>query len=125
MKLLTKEIEKKLIKQQLASNEVSRTKHKPYLKLFNPCGDATWLLSEYNPENEMFYGLCDLGMGSPELGYVSLHELMSIKLPYGLSIERDMYWKPNRTLIEYWEMAFECSGNMMHEDVGCYAGEVV
>tara|TARA_R110000868_G_scaffold127531_3_gene335323 strand:+ start:1263 stop:1628 length:366 start_codon:yes stop_codon:yes gene_type:complete len=108
MKLLTKSIEKKLIKQQLETDDASRAKHKPYLKLFNPCGDATWLLSEYNPEDEMFYGLCDLGMGSPELGYVSLYEIMAIKLPFGLGIERDMYFNPDRTLLEYCKLADEC-----------------
>lgn len=29
----------------------------------------------------------------PELGYVSLSELKSLRLPYGLSIERDLYWQ--------------------------------
>ena len=109
MKLLTADIEKKLVKQQLETDDNSRMKHKPYLKLFNPCGAATWLLSEYNPEDEMFYGLCDLGMGSPELGYVSLYELMSVKLPFGLSIERDMSWKPDFTLSEYCQKSKDAS----------------
>ncbi|MEZ4901771.1 MAG: DUF2958 domain-containing protein [Spirosomataceae bacterium] len=32
-------------------------------------------------EPTIAYGLCDLGMGSPELGYVSLEELESIQHP--------------------------------------------
>ena len=109
MKLLTKSIEKKLIQQWGGA-----TTDKPYLKLFNPCGSSTWLISEYNPEERMFFGLCDLGHGTPELGFVSLDELLEIKLPYGLKIERDMYWKPERTLLEYYELACECSDNMMY-----------
>jgi len=30
----------------------------------------------------------------PELGYVSLKELMGVRLPFGMSIERDLYWNP-------------------------------
>ena len=51
---------------------------------------------------------CDLGIGSPELGYVSLDELLEIKLPFGLTIERDMSWEPEHTLIEYARKAREC-----------------
>ncbi len=56
--------------------------HPPVVKLFSIAGSATWLLSELNPfEPTIAYGLCDLGMGSPELGYVSLEELESIQHP--------------------------------------------
>ena len=51
------------------------------------------------------FGLCDLGMGFPELGYVSLQELESVELPFGLKIERDMYFTPDKTLSEYVELA--------------------
>tara|TARA_R110000737_G_scaffold221559_1_gene237032 strand:+ start:417 stop:758 length:342 start_codon:yes stop_codon:yes gene_type:complete len=72
----------------------------PVVKLFGG-GACTWLLSELDDDGIAF-GLCDLGMGSPELGYVSMDELMSIKFPpFGLPIERDMNWKPNKTLVEY------------------------
>ncbi len=33
-----------------------------------------------------------MGMEYAELGYVSLNELQSIKLPFGLTIERDLYY---------------------------------
>ena len=42
MKLITKEIAEKLSK-----NIGNAEADKPYLKLFNPCGAATWLISEY------------------------------------------------------------------------------
>jgi len=48
----------------------------PVVKLFTPDAQCTWLLTELDPENPgMVFGLCDLGMGSPELGSVSLSEL--------------------------------------------------
>ena len=99
MKLITKEIETKLSK-----NTGNFLVDKPYLKLFSPVGSATWLITEYNKETDELFGLCDLGHGSPEIGYVSLKELQSIKLPFELSIERDKYWEPDKTLSEYnWE----------------------
>ena len=52
--------------------------HKPVVKYFTPFGAATWLISEIDDENMMF-GLCDLGQGFPELGYVHLQDLMSLK----------------------------------------------
>jgi integrase len=36
------------------------------------------------------FGLCDLGMGEPELGYVSLTELRTVRGKLGLPIERDL-----------------------------------
>lgn len=73
----------------------------PVAKLFNPCGSGTWILTELEPDSSLAFGLCDLGVGEPELGYVCLEELASIKLTAGLSIEQDLYFKPNKTLSEY------------------------
>ncbi|NBX09935.1 MAG: DUF2958 domain-containing protein [Marivivens sp.] len=39
------------------------------------------------------FGLCDLGYGA-EWGYVSLAELESVSLPFGMGIERDIYFQP-------------------------------
>lgn len=64
----------------------------PVVKLFNPMGAATWLLSELDEDGDTAFGLCDLGMGSPEMGYVSLAELAEIKLRFGLYIERDIHF---------------------------------
>ena len=96
MKLITKEIMGKL-----KSNPRDNADNKPWLKLFNPAGSGTWLISEIEDNGDTMFGLCDLGHGSPELGYVSLKELESLKLPFGLKIERDMYFEPTKTLSEY------------------------
>ena len=76
--------------------------HRPALKLFNPCGAATWLITEMDPDDhDRLFGLADLGMGFPELGYASLADLASIRLPYGLSIERDLHFKAKYPLSVY------------------------
>jgi hypothetical protein len=44
----------------------------PVVKIFTPDGNATRLLTELDPIGEhLAFGLCDLGLGEPELGYVS------------------------------------------------------
>ena len=76
--------------------------HKPVVKLFTPWTGCTWLLSELDPENpDIGFGLCDLGMGCPELGSVSLAEIMGVQGPGGLSIERDEYFRATDTLGTY------------------------
>jgi hypothetical protein len=61
----------------------------PVLKLFNPLGAATWLATEIDEDGDVLFGLADLGFGCPELGYFSLSEIASVRLPLGLGIERD------------------------------------
>ncbi|RVC60517.1 DUF2958 domain-containing protein, partial [Mesorhizobium sp. M2A.F.Ca.ET.046.02.1.1] len=53
----------------------TETDHVPVVKLFDPTGAATWLLSELDADGDTLFGLCDLGFGFPELGSVSLAEL--------------------------------------------------
>ena len=62
----------------------------PVLKLFNPLGAATWLATELGEDDDTLFGLADLGFGCPELGYFSLSEIASLRLPFGLRIERDV-----------------------------------
>lgn len=51
----------------------------PVVKLFTPDGPATWLLTEFDPEDpDIAFGLCDLGLGFPELGCVRLSEMAAI-----------------------------------------------
>lgn len=56
-------------------------------------GTATWLLSESDPDDpDRLFGLCDLGLGFPELGYVSLAEIITLRGKLGLPIERDQHF---------------------------------
>jgi hypothetical protein len=78
----------------------------PVLKLFNPWGAGTWLLTEIEPEDhDIAWGLCDRGMGEPEFETVSLSELASIKGRLGLGIERDRYFKGDKPISAYIEEA--------------------
>lgn len=101
MKLLLKSHVEKL----RANFAVRGVDRKPIVKLFNPTGAATWLISELADDGDSMFGLCDLGHGSPELGYVSLAELSQFRGRFGLGIERDMHWKAERSLFEYAEEA--------------------
>jgi len=98
MKIFTKEILKKL--PPLYGNENKKPEEiKVPLKLFNPSGVGTWYITEYNPDTGIAFGWCDLGC--PVLGYVNLDELLSKRFkPFGLKVERDMYWDSNTTLAE-------------------------
>lgn len=62
----------------------------PVVKFFNPLGAATWLATELEDDGDTLFGLADLGFGCPELGCFSLSELASIRLSFGLGIERDI-----------------------------------
>lgn len=78
----------------------------PVVKLFTPDANATWLLSELNPDYEgLAFGLCDLGLGEPELGYVSLTELAELRGPLGVPVEQDRHFAPTRTIAAYAEQA--------------------
>ncbi|NIJ34088.1 DUF2958 domain-containing protein [Sphingomonas oligoaromativorans] len=68
--------------------------HHPVLKLFNPLGAATWIATELDEDGDVLFGLADLGFGCPELGSFSLHEIGSVRLPFGLAIERDIAFEP-------------------------------
>jgi hypothetical protein len=80
--------------------------HFPVLKLFTPDAGATWLISEVDPDDpDRLFGLCDLGLGYPELGYVSLAEITSVKGRLGLPVERDLHFVADKPLSAYAEEA--------------------
>ena len=66
----------------------------PVVKFFNPVGAATWLATELDSDDDTLFGLADLGFGSPELGSFSLSEIASVRLRFGLIIERDLHFAP-------------------------------
>lgn len=74
----------------------------PVVKLFTPDSGATWLLTEIDPDNtDIAFGLCDLGLGCPELGYVSLTEMGAVRGRFGLSVELDRYFRADKPLSAY------------------------
>lgn len=79
----------------------------PVVKLFTPDANCTWLLTEIDPEEpDIAFGLCDLGMGFPELGCVRLSELESLRGRLGLPVERDLHFTANKPLSAYADEAF-------------------
>lgn len=90
MKLLTQELLERF--QQVGRQEENQD---PLViaKFFNPTGAGTWYATEYNPSDKTFYGYVSIfGDWNDEWGYFSLTELESLKGPFGLGIERDLYF---------------------------------
>ena len=56
-------------------------------------------------DQDSLFGLCDLGMGSPELGYVSLTELRETKNRLSIHLERDLFFSARHPLSVYAEAA--------------------
>ena len=78
----------------------------PVVKLF--VGPCTWLLTEIDPQNaDLAFGLCDPGLGFPELGYVSLQELDSLTQP---AVERDPDFTAKGPLSHYTKEAQRTGG---------------
>lgn len=89
-------------RRQQRQNADTSIDFRPVVKLFTPDAGCTWLLTELDPEDsDVAFGLCDLGLGYPELGYVSLTELATVRGRLGLPVERDRYFVAKKTLTEY------------------------
>jgi hypothetical protein len=89
MKLITKEIEKNAPRLRASKGGDDA---KVIAKFFNPVGNGTWFMTEYDPEDRMGFGFAEICPGCGELGYFSIDELESVTLPLGLGIERDLYF---------------------------------
>lgn len=108
MRLLTNAIRDRLIRNgELrrhieAANPDAAIDLLPVVKLFTPDASATWLLTEIDPDDhDRAFGLCDLGLGCPELGYVSLAELATVRGKLGLPVERDLHFMPAKSIAAY------------------------
>lgn len=95
MKLITKEIEKKIEKAPIYSKDGQGVNAEAICKFFYPYGVGTWLVVEgeklENGDYE-FFGYADMGYGY-EAGYFYLSQLEEIAKHnrYGLGVERDRY----------------------------------
>lgn len=102
MKLITDEQQQQLLangRQQALQADFDPP---PVVKLFTPDAAATWLLTEIDPEDpDRAFGVCDLGLGFPELGWVSLSEIQSVRGRLGLPVERDLGFKAVKALSAY------------------------
>jgi len=107
MKLFTKPIMEQLAKNgrenaERMADDGNTIDFFPVVKLFQPDGAGTWLLTEIDPEEpDIAFGLCDLGFGFPELGSVRISELEAARGRLGLPIERDLHFKAKHRLTTY------------------------
>ncbi len=75
---------------------------RPIVRIFIPEPRRVWLLTDIDPSfPDSAFGLADLGIGVPTIGYVSIRGLMAAADTLGLPIQRDPSFRPNRTLREY------------------------
>ena len=99
MKLVTKDIEKRLEKYPLYSQDGKGEDATIVCKFFCPINGWTWYVLEaekkWNDDYE-FFGIVINGHGDREYGYFMLSELQRIKLPFGMGIERDIYFTPSK-----------------------------
>jgi hypothetical protein len=108
--LITESLTEKLLANGRAQraaidNDQPALDFKPVVKLFTPDAQCTRLLTEL--DNGLLFGLCDLGLGCPELGYVSLAELTTVRRKLGLSVERDRRFETDKPLSTYANAARE------------------
>lgn len=91
MKLLTKEIISKFEKHPFGSQEEKGMDAEVLVKYFNPCGTGTWLITEAEcvGDDWRLFGYCYLFEW--EWGFLMLSELESLRLPFRLTIERDIH----------------------------------
>jgi Protein of unknown function (DUF2958) len=107
MSLLTDAIRERLLQNgklrlECSLNGEAEPDFLPVVKLFMPGTGFAWLLTELDPEDpDIAFGLCDLGMGFPELGNVSLGEIEQAAEVSGLAVQRDDLFVPSKTLSAY------------------------
>lgn len=107
MKLLTEQIRTQLLRNgemtaRALEHGDDQPDFAPVVKLFTPDAGCTWLLTELDPgAPDIAFGLCDLGMGFPELGTVSIRELESVRGGLGLPVERDLHFTAKHTIGTY------------------------
>ena len=96
--LITKAEYEQLVANYEANKGIENTTDfKPVVKLFNSWGSQTWLLSEID-EKGIFFGVCDMGQGQPELGYSHLPQMYHV-LQHKL--EKDRWFTASKTITEY------------------------
>jgi hypothetical protein len=101
-KLITDEQHMQLLANGRQSLEQENFDPAPVVKLFTPDAGATWLVTEIDPDDhDHAFGLCDLGLGYPELGWVSLAEIATVRGRLGLPVERDHHFKAKKRLSAY------------------------
>ena len=92
-KLLTKAIQKALPK-LYSTEHTPASQKKCVVKFFTPWGANTWYVVEGEERDGdwLFFNLFTSNGSDGEWGYVTLSQLKEISGPFGLKVERDMYY---------------------------------
>lgn len=93
----------------------ARDSMRPVVKFFNPLGAGTWLATELYGDDDTVFGLADPGFGCPEMGIISLMEIQSVRLSFGLGIERDLDFFTPHPLSRWSDMARR-AGSIIHAE---------
>jgi hypothetical protein len=102
MSLISEDQREQLLSNGRGAAKGARGDPLPVVKLFTPDAHAVWLLSELDPaDGDTAYGLCDVGIGAPELAHVKLSDLQAIRGPNKLPVKCDPHFKPKRRISEY------------------------
>ena len=104
--------------QLLANGRQRGADHVPVVKFFNPFGEGVWLATELDEDGDVMFGLADIGC--PELGSWSFSELESIRLPFGMGIERDLLFTGDFP-ISVWAEAARAAGSIRAAERSLYA----
>jgi hypothetical protein len=93
-------------RQQLLANAAARARGEssdpfPVVKLHTLDAGAVWLLTELGADGDEAYGLCDLGLGKPELGSIRLSVLENMRGPRGLAVTADIHFVAGQRLSAY------------------------
>lgn len=103
--------------QLLANGRQRGADHVPVVKFFNPFGEGVWLATELDEDGDVMFGLADIGC--PELGSWSFSELESIRLPFGMGIERDLLFTGDFP-ISVWAEAARAAGSIRGAERSLY-----
>lgn len=93
MELIPKEIKEQIPK--LYDTE-EQTDPISYVKLFMPEANLTWFITELSMDDDICFGYVISPYCDGELGYFSLNEIKEVKGTLGLSVERDLHFKPTK-----------------------------
>lgn len=77
----------------------------PVVHLYLPGSSHQWLLTEIHTEDDVAFGLCDLGAGFPELGYVDLREVLAAAWSVDIEPRCNLAFRPVAPLSVYAEQA--------------------
>ena len=74
----------------------------PVVKLYLPGSDFAWLIAELDPEAPTIgWGLADLGVGFPELGFVDLQEIHEACAKRRVYIAQDWDFRAAKSVGQY------------------------